>query len=718
MLEWNKKNIAKEVIHELNERYLCDPLTASILARRQITKGSDILYFLEDDKRFLHNPFLFNQMEDAVDRILDAAEEQEKVLVFGDRDVDGITSTTLLYEYLKDLGIEVSWKVPSGDEQYGLSVKTVEDFAASYGTLIITVDCGIRNNAEISRAAELGIDVIVLDHHEPPEEIPSPAIIIDPKTEDSGYPFSGISGCAVVYKLLTALRFARTELYKQEICLLNVRPVNDAFMVECIKTQNMAEKERLSETFVPGIVKISQTRLPDFLRGQQIFTWDAPLQKKLLEKVFGNSAEFNFLDLRPEISKIMPSASSASLLRLAGTSKIARYKDAPSSEIDTFFNLYVTFVQIKTKDKNNALRDDHELQLVALAAIADIMPLRDENRILVRQGLASMNKGNIRPGLMELLAKSNMLGKKINSYELSWNITPIINSAGRKGEPETAIKLFMSTDANERNEAADRLLALNRERRSKTDEATAIAKVIAQDNFDNFSQKLAVAYDERLDRGVTGLTAGKLTGIFKTPAVVIAKLGEDKVIGSIRSPSGSDGDKGYDITSFFDLLSDLTELYGGHKFAAGFTLQKKDLETFLSRLQRFSQTIELPDLMHETINIDAELPENYINPDLLKLVDRLEPYGEANPQLVFMSKGLRILQADVMGKTERMHLKLTLGVGRTKWPAIYWGASERLKRDFDTGDKIDILYRISRNTFNGVETPQMIIVDAHKTQHN
>lgn len=714
MAEWNKKNVPKEIIHELNERYFCDALTASILARRQVTSGKDILFYMEEDKRFLHNPFLFSQMEDAVDRILDAEEEKEKILIFGDRDVDGVTSTTLLYEYLVDLGLDVIWKVPSGDEQYGLSMQAVEDFAAAYGTLIITVDCGIRNNAEIARAAELGIDVIVLDHHEPPEELPSPAIIIDPKTKDSGYPFDGISGCAVVYKVLSALRFAKTELYKQEICLLNVRPVNEAFVIECIKTQNMAEKDRLTETLIPGIVKITQTRLPDFLRGQQIFTWDAALQKKLLAKIFGNSTEFNFLDLRPEISKIMPSASSASLLRLAGTSKIARYKDTPSSEIDTFFNLYVTFVQKKTIDIKKSLRDEHELQLVALAAIADIMPLRDENRILVKQGLASINKGHIRPGFMELLTKINMLGKKISSYDLSWNVIPILNSAGRKGEPETAIKLFISKDGNERNQAADRLLSLNKERRAKTDEATAIAKVVAQNNFDKFSQKIAVAYDERLDRGVTGLTAGKLANIFKTPAVVIAKLGDDKVIGSIRSLSSGDGEKGYDITSFFDLLSDLTDLYGGHKFAAGFTLEKKDVETFLKRLESFSQVMELPDLMQEKINIDAELPEKYISPDLLKLVDKLEPYGEANPQLIFMSKGLKILQADIMGRTEKMHLKLTLGAGRNKWPAIYWGASERLKRDFDVGDRIDILYQITRNSYNGIETPQMILIDAKK----
>lgn len=716
MSEWNKTNISKEVVKDISQRYSCDLITASILARRQITKGSDILYFMENDKRFIHNPFLFAEMEDAVDRILDAVEEQEKVLIFGDRDVDGVTSTALLYEYLSDLGLEVSWKVPSGDEQYGLTIKTVEDFAEQYGTLILTVDCGIRNNAEIARAGELGIDVIVLDHHEPPEEMPAPAIIIDPKVPDSGYPFKDISGCAVVYKLLTALRFARTELYKQEICLLNVRPINDAYVVECIKVQNMAEKDRLMETFIPGLIKLSQTRLPEFLKGQQIFAWDAPLQKKLLAKIFGNTADFNLMDLRPEMGRIIPSAADASLLRLAGTSKIARYKDVSSSEIDTFFNLLITFIQIKVNDRKNAVKEEHELQLVALAAIADIMPLKNENRILVKLGLASINKGNIRPGLSELFSRLNLLGKKLSSYDLSWNVTPVINSAGRKGEPETAVKLLVSKDPKERNEMAERLLFLNKERRAKTDEAVSIAKVAAQDNIERFSGKLAVAWDERLDRGVTGLTAGKLTSIFKVPSIVIAKLGDDKVIGSIRSLSGGSCENGYDITALFDLLSDLTDLYGGHKFAAGFTLQKKDLETFLTRLENFAKALELPDISNETINVDAELPENYIKPDLLKIVDSLEPYGEANPQLVFMSRRLRILQADVMGKTERMHLKLTLEAGKTKWPAIYWGASERLKRDFDTGDRIDILYQVNRNTFNGVETPQMIIVDARKSE--
>ena len=180
-MQWEKKEAPKESVKELYERYGCDTLTASILVRRGITAGNDILYYMENDRRYLHNPFLFEAMEDAVDRILQAKEEGEKVLVFGDRDVDGVTATTLVYEQLERMGIDVSWKVPCGNDDYGLTEEAVKTFAADYGTLIITVDCGISNIQEIACAAELGVDVIVVDHHTVPEHIPHPAIIINPK---------------------------------------------------------------------------------------------------------------------------------------------------------------------------------------------------------------------------------------------------------------------------------------------------------------------------------------------------------------------------------------------------------------------------------------------------------------------------------------------------------------------------------------------------------
>ena len=232
MATWNKKNIAKELVMSLHTKYGTDLLTSSILARRDIITGSEVQYFLEQDKRFLHCPFLFDTMEDACDRILDAKEEGEKVLIFGDRDVDGITSTTLLYQYLKSIGIDVQYKIPSGDDDFGLSIDAIDNFAANYGTLIITVDNGICCKKEVDHAADLGIDVIVVDHHEPNDEnYPELAIVIDPKVEDCGYPFPHISGCAVVYKLITALCFALNPLYKQEICLLNVHPINDAYVI-------------------------------------------------------------------------------------------------------------------------------------------------------------------------------------------------------------------------------------------------------------------------------------------------------------------------------------------------------------------------------------------------------------------------------------------------------------------------------------------------------
>ena len=124
-----------------------EPLVASIFARRGITDGKQILYFMETDMRFQHSPFSFSAMEDAVDRILQAQEENEKVLIFGDRDVDGVTATTILYDCLKELGIDVSYRLPVGDDAYGLTMSAVDDFSKEYGSLIITVDCGISNNA-------------------------------------------------------------------------------------------------------------------------------------------------------------------------------------------------------------------------------------------------------------------------------------------------------------------------------------------------------------------------------------------------------------------------------------------------------------------------------------------------------------------------------------------------------------------------------------------
>lgn len=711
MKNWIKKNITRADVGALYDKYGVNALTASILSRRGITEGSDVQFFLEDDLRFMHNPFLFSNMEDAVDRILQAKEEGEKVLIFGDRDVDGISSTALLYDYLTSIGIDVSWRLPGGTDPYGLNKNAVDDFEKIFGSLVITVDCGISNVEEIAYASGKGMDVIVIDHHTPPEILPSPAIIVNPKCEDSGYPFKDISGCAVVYKVVSALRFAESELYKNEIALLTARVEGEKCKIEVLKTQNLVEKDYLCET-VTGGKSIMETKLVDFLRGQQIFVWDEKATSSLLAQAFGSGADFNFMDLRPQVAKVdsLAPLASFSLEQLKSKSKLARYNPEQNTEIKGFFNIFVTFVnaQLLKQFPSYAKANERDLQLVALAALADIMPLKNENRIFIRHGIASMNKGNAREGLRELLSMQGLLGKRINATDLSWNINPALNATGRLGQPEIGLELFLEKDAGKRTEIARKIIEMNNERKALGSEGWNYAAMQAKESIEKYGGKLCVIIDERINRGVSGTIAGKLVNVYDIPAMAITFVDEN-AIGSMRSC------RGFEVLSLLDKMSDLFVSYGGHAYAAGFTFKKERLNDFLAALDKFVPEIELSSSEAEQINIDAEIPSDYLKPDLLSIVDDFEPYGEENRELTFMSRSLRICDAAVIGKTERQHLKLTFDLGRTKWPAMYWGGAESLHRDFDKGDLVDVLYQVGRNCFNGVETPQLIITDIRKS---
>lgn len=707
---WKKKQVSKTEIETLHSKYDLDALTASILARRNLTTGKELLYFLEDDLRFQHSPFSFNSMEDAVDRILQAKEENEKVLIFGDRDVDGVTSTTVLYDCLKKLGIDVRFRLPSGDDAYGLSIQAVDDFEKEFGSLIITVDCGISNNREIAHAVSKGMDVIVTDHHNPPEELPENCIIVNPKIENSGYPFKDISGCAVAYKIASALRFSESPWYKTEATLLNVRPVNEAYTIECIKIRNLVPVSRLDETIVPGTISISQTRLPSYLQGQAILVWDKSTTEKLMKQVFGNAAEFSFLDIREEVAKLYPSLGDCSLLKIKDMSTIAKYGNHPSTEIGGFYNIYVTYVQqsLKKMKADFAADEEKDLQLVAIAALADIMPMKNENRIFVKKGLASMNAGRLRGGLLELLSKLGMLGRRLTSTDLSWNVVSNLNAAGRLGQPELAARLFISESAEERDQTAQAIIELNRERKNLTVQAGEYAAIQAQASVEANGHKLCTVFDSRINRGVCGLLAGKLVSMYDIPAMVVTVTG-DTAIGSMRSC------RGFDLTGFLNSFSDLFINHGGHNFAAGFSLPKDRLDEFQERVRLLAPTIELSDSEKENFDIDAQIPESYLTPELLNLSDRLEPYGEENPPLTFMAQNLYVNEALTLGKGEKQHLKLIVSAKGTKWPCLFWNEAERLNRDFSAGDRIDILFHVERNVFNRMEIPQLILLDLKKS---
>jgi single-stranded-DNA-specific exonuclease len=706
-MKWEKKDISPETVKNTAARYGCDLLTASILVRRGISAGGEIRYFLEDDLRHLRNPFLLPGMEDAVERIIAAKEEGEKVLVFGDRDVDGITSTALVTEFLTGREMDVSWQIPVGDDAYGLSIKAVEDFAAAGGTLIITVDCGISNVQEVRRANELGIDVIVTDHHNPQEELPPALTIVNPKLADSAYPFRDLSGCGVAYKLVSALRFVmKSEVYNQPICLLNTRPLNDAWIIEIIKMRNLAVIDSLSETVVPGMVKIGETRLPAFLESQQILVWDGALQKRILGKLFGPGVEIGMLDIAPEIAKQVPSVSGKSLLRIKELSKIAKYSDRESGEIDVFVNLFTAFVQ--RREKLFSVEDEKDLQLACLGTIADIMPLKDENRIIVKKGIQSLTK-EPRPGLSNLLSRLDLsgAGRRLCAHDLSWLLCPAINAAGRMGSPDKAVNLLLEKDPARRDALTKDLIDMNEKRKKIGEENWAFVEPQAGENLKDYNGKLALAWGENILRGVTGILASRLVNRYKVPAMVVS-FGGGNATGSLRSV------RGWDLRFLLEPCADLFIDWGGHDYAAGFSMNRENWDEFLARLKNLTLSMETgKDEEESVVAVDAELPPSYLlgSDKIFETVDRCEPYGEGNGPLTFLARGLKVTDLILMGKPEAKHVKLTLDAGGCKWPALYWQAAEKVNRDFDKGDAVDLVFTINRNWFNGKETPQMIVTD-------
>jgi single-stranded-DNA-specific exonuclease len=714
-MNWEKKDIPPEKVKEISAKYGCDLLTASILTRRGITTGESIKYFLEEDERFLHNPFEFPGMEDAVERILAAKEEGEKVLVFGDNDVDGITGTVLLTEYLGGMGLDVSWRIPGADDPYGLSLEAVDEFAAAYGTLIITVDCGISRIDEIKRANELSIDVIVTDHHEPQDELPDALAVINPKLKNTTYPFKDLSGCAVAWKLVTALRFSQSELYGQPVCLLNTRPLNDAWIVEAVKMRNLAIIGTICETIVPGKLHISDTRLPAFLEGQQILVWDAPLQKRVIARLFGNGVEIGMLDIAPEIGRTIPPVAGKSLLRLKELSAIAKYADRETGEIDVLASLFCSYAQRKeSRGRTETAVPVFETQLAALGTIGDIMPLLDENRIIVRAGVRSLipsagGRTAPKPGISELLDKLELSGTNFDVKDIAWKVCPAINAGRRMGSPEKAAALFFEKNAALREKLATELVAMNRQRKQMEDEIWVKLEPMAYKSLSEFSEKIIFVYGQEINKGVTGLIAQRAVRRFNVPAIAVS-FGADVYTGSIRSA------RGFNIGSLLEQCGDLFIDCGGHEFAGGFSLKPENWELFNERLKKASFSMELADTMEECILIDAELPLEYLTPDILNLVDRFAPYGNENEPLIFMAKKLYVEELNFIGKNESKHLKMTLATGKHKWPCLYWDAASRvINKEFDKGDYVDVVFTITRDWYKGIATPQMMVSDLKKT---
>ena len=229
--KWQIYETDEHKVEKLKEKYKINNLLATILVNRGITSEEKIRQFLEPTRQDFYDPYLMKDMEIAVERIVKAIERKEKVIIYGDYDVDGITSTTVLKKFLKDLGLEVSYYIPNRlNEGYGLNKTAVEKIVNEGYSLMITVDCGITGIEEIDYANSLGLEVIVTDHHEPVEELPKALAVIDNKRKDSTYPFRDLAGVGVAFKLCQALGMRlglKEESYLKYLDIVCVGTISD-----------------------------------------------------------------------------------------------------------------------------------------------------------------------------------------------------------------------------------------------------------------------------------------------------------------------------------------------------------------------------------------------------------------------------------------------------------------------------------------------------------
>ena len=204
--KWVYNNVDENKVLEIKEKYGLSELLANILVGRNIIEENQIKVFLEPTRNDFYDPFLLPDMEIAVPRIINAIENKEKIVIYGDYDVDGITSISVLKKFLEDRGLEVSEHIPNRlDEGYGLNKEAIDEINKSGCKLMITVDCGISGLEEVEYANSLGIETIITDHHEPLDELPKAIAVIDAKIKTNKYPFNQLAGVGVVFKLIQAI---------------------------------------------------------------------------------------------------------------------------------------------------------------------------------------------------------------------------------------------------------------------------------------------------------------------------------------------------------------------------------------------------------------------------------------------------------------------------------------------------------------------------------
>lgn len=361
---------------------------------------------------------------------------------------------------------------------------------------------------------------------------------------------------------------------------------------------------------------------------------------------------------------------------------------------------YLLMQEFKVDEK----KTDH-LELVALATIADLVPLKDANRTLVYHGLQKLHETK-RIGLIELFKEAGLQQKDIDVYAIGHVIAPRLNAAGRLEYAMDSLRLLCTSNRERARKLAEQLGSVNRQRQLLTLSSVAHARLNVQER--EKPKKLLFLFDESYQQGIIGLIAGRLTEEFYRPSIVISK-GKEYSKASARSI------RGFNIIEFIRSASQFLVDAGGHPMAAGFTVETKNLEKLQISLEDKAEEMLHEDLLIKSLHIDMQLPLEIVTQELFDAIKTLSPFGMNNPEPTFMSKDVVIADMKFIGK-ERKHIKFKFSSAdkADQTDAIAFGFGER-SSEFKIGDTVDIVYTIDENHWNGNTLLQLKLKDVRKT---
>jgi len=566
----------REIAQELGIRLP----TARLLFNRGCTTPKMAVNFLSKKEEQIHDPFIMKDMRAGAERIVDAVRNGEKIVIYGDYDVDGVTSVSCLHLNLSSLGANVSYYIPCrSGEGYGMSETAIRRLAAEGCQLIITVDTGITASYEVSLASELGVDVVVTDHHECHAEIPSAVAVINPRQPDCPYPFKELAGVGVVFKVLCAVE-----------SLLNP----DVPLVDCVR-------------------KISH----------------------------------GYCDL------------------------------------------------------------------VAIGTVADVMPIADENRLIVSYGL-SLIENTERPGLYALIGATRSESKyntkrKVTASFIGFTIAPRINAAGRIRDASIAVELLLSKDKETAEPIAKTLCDINHERQEEENTITdeAYAKITASHDFDR--DPVIVLDDSTWHHGIIGIVASRITEKYGCPSILISFEGSED--GEIGKGSGR-SIKGMNLVDVLGKCGDLLEKFGGHELAAGLTIRRENLDEFKRRINECARECLSSGGTETVLEAECELVPHDITMEQVNELYYLEPYGTANPVPTFVMYGVDLYDTALVGGGK--HTRLTLKIGRSYVTAMCFRQTLD-ELDIYPGDIVDIMFTLDINEYQNQKNLQMIVKDVRLT---